>query len=375
MHHQLHLLLLRAAITYHAGLDLQGRIFAQWNAGFRDRQEDDAAGVRKLEGRLDVLRVEHLLDRRGRGLMAADHFAKTARDLQQPDMQSVFRAGGDAAGAHETVCAAIALHQAVARVFDAAVDAQHPHLTTGQSFQFLFVDVEVGADILDVVVFFERLGQAEHSAGALAFQLDQVLGDHRDFGLHGWYAGLLNRVQDRVMTLGRGEDGPLIFVAAEVLGAGVESDIHKLIFAGLVLFDHELALTLEHPGNAALFAEVAAILGKDVADFADGAIAVVGGDVDQDGGASGSVSFEHDLVDLAAFELTGATHDGLLDVVSEHAFALRRGDGGAQAGVAVGVAAIAGGDGNFLDEAGELIPALGVEGGLFVLDGRPFRMS
>ena len=56
-----------------------------------------------------------------------------------------------------------------------------------------------------------------------------------------------------------------------------------------------------------------------MADFADRAVAVIGGDVDQDGGAARPVAFEHDFFDLAAFQFAGAAHDGLLDVVGRHA--------------------------------------------------------
>src|SRR5690348_10865272 len=97
-------------------------------------------------------------------------------------------------------------------------------------------------------------------------------------------------------------------------------------------------------------------------DFADGPVAVVGRDVDQDGGASGSVAFEHDLVDLSAFELARAAHDGLLDVVGRHADGFRGRDRGTETRVAVGVAAVAGGNGYLFNAAGENLPALRVEG-------------
>ena len=56
-----------------------------------------------------------------------------------------------------------------------------------------------------------------------------------------------------------------------------------------------------------------------MADLADGAVAVIGGHVDQDGGAARAVAFEHDFLDLPAFQFAGAAHDGLLDVVGGHA--------------------------------------------------------
>ena len=112
-----------------------------------------------------------------------------------------------------------------------------------------------------------------------------------------------------------------------------------------------------------------------MANLADGAIAIIGGDVDQHGRAARTVAFEHDLVDLAAFQFAGAAHDGFLDVVGGHADAFGRQDRRAQARIGVRIAAIARGDRNFLDDARETFSALGVESGLFVLDGRPLGMA
>ena len=109
-----------------------------------------------------------------------------------------------------------------------------------------------------------------------------------------------------------------------------------------------------------------------MADFADGAIAIIGGHVHQHGGAARPVAFEHDFVDLPAFQFAGAAHDGLLDVVGGHADGLGGEDGGAETGIGIRIAAAAGGDHNFLDDARERFPALGVQCGLLVLDGRPF---
>jgi hypothetical protein len=108
-----------------------------------------------------------------------------------------------------------------------------------------------------------------------------------------------------------------------------------------------------------------------VADFADRAVAVVGGDVDHDGDAAGSVTFENHFFDLPAFEFSGAALDGALDVVGGHADCLGRQDGGSQARVGVGIAATAGSNHDLLDDAGEHLAPLGVESGLLMFDGRP----
>jgi len=109
-----------------------------------------------------------------------------------------------------------------------------------------------------------------------------------------------------------------------------------------------------------------------VTDFADGAVAIVGGDQHQDGGAAGPVTFIGDLVDLAAFQFAGATHDGFIDVVRRHGDPFSGDNRGTQTGIAVGIATGTGGDLNLFDKACERFTALGVEGGFLVLDRRPF---
>ena len=59
-----------------------------------------------------------------------------------------------------------------------------------------------------------------------------------------------------------------------------------------------------------------------------------------------------------------------------HVFCLGGQHRGAQPGIAVGVApASLRGDGDFFDQAGEDLAALGVESALFVLDCGPFGMA
>ena len=96
---------------------------------------------------------------------------------------------------------------------------------------------------------------------------------------------------------------------------------------------------LEHPGHRTGFTHVAAVLAEGVADFADRAIAVIGGDFDQDGHAAGAVAFEGDLFVGNARQLAGTALDGALDVVGGHVLGLSRGHGGAQPGILFRIAA------------------------------------
>ena len=110
-----------------------------------------------------------------------------------------------------------------------------------------------------------------------------------------------------------------------------------------------------------------------MADFAYSAVLVVGEDVDDDGDAAGPIAFVGDLFVADAFDLAGSALDGALDVLVRHVLGFGSGDRSAEAGIAVRVSsAHLGGDGDFLDQAGEDLAALGVEGALLMLDSRPF---
>ena len=106
-------------------------------------------------------------------------------------------------------------------------------------------------------------------------------------------------------------------------------------------------------------------------DIAHGAVAIVGSHHYKHGRAAGAITFEHDFIDLAAFELARAAHDRVLDVAGGHGDVFGCRDGGAKTRIAVGIAAAACRNSDFLDQARENFPALGVRGGFLVLDRRP----
>ena len=142
------------------------------------------------------------------------------------------------------------------------------------------------------------------------------------------------------------------------------------------LVDDDVALLLEHPGDAVRFAEVAAVLAERVPHLADRAVLVVGQDLDHDRDAAGAVGLVGDLFVVDAGQLAGAALDRALDVVGRHVDRLGVGDDGAQARIAVGIAAaVARRDRQFLDDAREDLAALGVGRALLVLDRVPFRVA
>src|SRR5215472_9633453 len=247
---------------------------------------------------------------------------------------------------------------------------------SGNFFQQLLVDVEVGVDVLYVIVLFKGLHQPDHGVGRLPLELDVVLRNHRHGGGSGLNAGFLDRFENRLVRGGVGQNLPVVTVIAHVLRASVENQGHQVVFFGCDFGHDDVTLLVEHPGDGTGFGHVAAVLAEDVTDFADRAVAVVGVDLRQQGDTAGAVAFEHEFLIDGAGQFTGSTLDGTLDVVGRHVLSLRGRDGGAQAGIGIGVSpAVLGGDGDFLDKASENLAPLGVESALFVLDGGPFGMA
>jgi hypothetical protein len=121
----------------------------------------------------------------------------------------------------------------------------------------------------------------------------------------------------------------LVAKVAQIVGSSIQNDVHQLVFGGLVARNEDLAAPFEHPRDTALLAHISTVLGERVADVADGAVAVVGGDIHQYGCAAGAVALEHDLFDHAAFQFARAPHDGFLDVVGGHGRGLGRENGSA----------------------------------------------
>ena len=116
-----------------------------------------------------------------------DRLAQTLGDLQQAGFQRVARRGADYTGHQQTMRASVTLDYAVTGAFDAAIDSQDTHLR--QLFHLRFVHVEVGENVLNVVVLFEPFTQPQHGRSVLAFDLEQVFGNHGDLGGGGFNAG------------------------------------------------------------------------------------------------------------------------------------------------------------------------------------------
>ena len=117
----------------------------------------------------------------------------------------------------------------------------------------------------------------QHLLGGVGIvDVDRVLGDPRDLARLGRDAGV-GQGLGHVAVDGRiAGDLELVADALHVVGAGLQGQLHQLVFVDGVGGDEEQALALEHPGDAAGAAQFAVGELEDLADFAGGAVAVVG---------------------------------------------------------------------------------------------------
>src|SRR5215472_12540166 len=132
---------------------------------------------------------------------------------------------------------------------------------------------------------------------------------------------------------------------------------------------------MEHVGDRSGCTQVSAVLREGVANLADGAVAVIGGDFYQDRNASWAIALKCDFFVGNARQLARTALDGALDVISRHVFGLRCSYCGTQARVFVRIAAALRRHGDFFDHSGENLAPLGVERALLMLNCRPFGMA
>src|SRR4051812_165835 len=99
--------------------------------------------------------------------------------------------------------------------------------------QLLLIDIEVGVDALHVVMIFQDIGQPEHGVGVLALELDQILRHPRDRSVLTRNSVRFQNLQNSFMCFGPGEHFPTFAIAAHIVRAGFEYDIHELIFGDL----------------------------------------------------------------------------------------------------------------------------------------------
>ena len=128
----------------------------------------------------------------------------------------------------------------------------------------------------------------------------------------------------------------------------------------------------EHPADGVGAPAAPTVLVEDQADFAGGAVAVVGEGIDQDGDTAGAVAFVVDLIRSGcAPEFAGAFFDGFVDGVVGHVHGAGLVDGEAKREVVIGVGAALGGDHDEACDLGPRLAAAGVDDGFFAFDVFP----
>ena len=120
---------------------------------------------------------------------------------------------------------------------------------------------------------------------------------------------------DSIESFRRRDDFVVFIGDFYVIGTGVESDFHDLVFISLVAVDDENARVVEHPADTARSTEVAAGFGKFVTDSSGCAVAVIREDVDRNGNACRAIAFVYDFFIVLAFRSASTFLDSPFDVI------------------------------------------------------------
>src|ERR1700732_4841324 len=164
-----------------------------------------------------------------------------------------------------------------------------------------------------------------------------------------------------------GQDFPVLAIVVKILASRFEDDVHQVVFLCCAFWNNDVALLVEHPRDCAGFGHVPAVLAETVANFANGSVAIVGVDIEQNRNATRSIAFERELFVGCTRQFSRATLNGPLDVVGGHILRFGSDNGAAQAGIRVRITApVFCGNANFLDESGKNLAALSVKRALLV---------
>ena len=120
--------------------------------------------------------------------------------------------------------------------------------------------------------------------------------------------------------------------------------------------------------------ESSAVFSEDGFDFGEGAVAVIGSDLDEDSEAAGAVGGVEFLGEGGGGFVSGA-FDGAFDIIIWHIGGLGFVDSESEGGVGGGIGAVSSGNGNHVADFGEDFAAFSVNDGLLSFSRRPFTMS
>src|SRR4029453_13772005 len=112
-------------------------------------------------------------------------------------------------------------------------DSRPPTRRSADLGHDLVGDVEVGVDVLDVFEVFEGVEEAKDPQGDVAVEGDRHAGDHRHLGRGVGDAGGVEGGADGAQVAGGGGDGEALIAGLDVLGAGLEGDLHDPVFVDI----------------------------------------------------------------------------------------------------------------------------------------------
>src|SRR5712691_2108408 len=237
-------------------------------------------------------------------------------------------------------------------------------------------DVVVGIDGLDVVLLLERLDQAQHGGGVLAFHPHRGLGDHGGLCLEHRHSLGLERLAHRLHFIRGSGDLENFFHRSHVGGPGLQRLLEHLVLFRLLAVHLDDPAPFEHPGHAVRRAHAPALLLEDVPDLGPGAVLVVRQHAHEHGHPARPIALIGDLLVLLARYLARALLDGPLDVVRWHVGRLGGLHGRLETEIALRVAAaVLRGHRDLAEDLGEELPALHVGLALLALDLGPPGVS
>ena len=133
---------------------------------------------------------------------------------------------------------------------------------------------------------------------------------------------------------------------------------------------------IELPRHRAVLAQIAARAGEGAAQIGNGAIAIVGDDLHDEGHTVRAIAFKGRFFKSRGILIqTGAPANGTLDVVLGHALCAGFIHHQPQFVVGIGIGAFARGDGDFTSQASKGGASLGVIGAFLAFDGCPVAVT
>ena len=229
--------------------------------------------------------------------------------------------------------------------------------------------------LLHVVQIFQHVDETHQLGGGFRIQLCFGGRDHGHFGVLGLEAGGFQRIQHgtEVVRGGVHLDGTILF-GHHVIGARFQCRIHQGIFVDTD--EGQQPFLAEQVGNRAIGPQVAAALAEGMTHFGNGTVAVVGQALHHDGRTGRAVTFVDDGLELLAVATTGPTRDGAVDGFAGHVAGQGCRHRRTQARVVGGIRITdTGRGGDFTDQLGEDLAALGILSCLAVFDVGPFTVT